>query len=230
VRTVPEVGVVVRWHKQSYFTSRWDTMAQGLSWLLERYPEFSSVPAGEARVVRIQRTYDSPIEDVWDALTTPERISRWFLPISGDYRVGGRYQLEGNAGGEILDCDRPHRFRVSWVYGPTPDEGAASELTIRLTPDGAEATSVELEHVAMLAVPGDEGSTEYCREHDELCSRSARARPHRDPQRERQRGQRDHQAGRQIVAPVFQSGQTILRLLRGNRSGHRQAHGRGGVC
>jgi GT2 family glycosyltransferase len=50
VRTVPEVGVVVRWHQQSYFTSRWDTMAQGLSWLLERYPEFSSVPAGEARV------------------------------------------------------------------------------------------------------------------------------------------------------------------------------------
>ena len=49
-RTVPEVGVVVRWHKQSYFTSRWDTMAQGLSWLLERYPEFSTVPAGEARV------------------------------------------------------------------------------------------------------------------------------------------------------------------------------------
>jgi GT2 family glycosyltransferase len=50
VRTVPEVGVVVRWHKQSYFTSRWETMAQGLSWLLERYPEFASVRAGEARV------------------------------------------------------------------------------------------------------------------------------------------------------------------------------------
>ncbi len=50
VRTVPEVGVVVRWHKQSYFTSRWETMAQGLSWLLDRYPEFASVPAGEARI------------------------------------------------------------------------------------------------------------------------------------------------------------------------------------
>ena len=50
VRTVPEVGVVVRWHKQSYFTSRWETMAQGLSWLLERYPEFASVRKGEARV------------------------------------------------------------------------------------------------------------------------------------------------------------------------------------
>jgi glycosyltransferase involved in cell wall biosynthesis len=50
IRSVPEVGVVVRWHKQSYFMSRWETMAQGLTWLLETYPEFSTVPAGEARV------------------------------------------------------------------------------------------------------------------------------------------------------------------------------------
>jgi glycosyltransferase involved in cell wall biosynthesis len=50
VRTVPQVGVVVRWHRASYFDSRWDTMAKGLTWLLDRYPEFSSVPAGEARV------------------------------------------------------------------------------------------------------------------------------------------------------------------------------------
>ena len=61
------------------------------------------IAAGEGRAIRLSRTYDAPIEDVWDALTSPERISRWFLPISGDYRVGGRYQLEGNAGGEILD-------------------------------------------------------------------------------------------------------------------------------
>ena len=33
----------------------------------------------------------------------PERIPRWFLPVSGDLRLGGRYQLEGNAGGEVLE-------------------------------------------------------------------------------------------------------------------------------
>ena len=42
------------------------------------------IAAGEGRTVRLRRTYDAPIEDVWDALTSPERISRWFLPISGD--------------------------------------------------------------------------------------------------------------------------------------------------
>ena len=50
VRTVPAVGVMVRWHKKSYFTSRWETMAQGLTWLLQEYPEFATVPAGEARI------------------------------------------------------------------------------------------------------------------------------------------------------------------------------------
>src|SRR3954469_17774066 len=87
--------------------------------------------AGEGHVVRLRRSYDAPIEDVWEALTTPERIGRWFLPISGDYRLGGRYQFEGNAGGEILDCERPNRLRATWEYGdPT---GPASEIEIRLT-------------------------------------------------------------------------------------------------
>jgi hypothetical protein len=44
------VGVIIRWHKKSYFTSRWETMAQGLTWLLESYPEFAKVPAGKARI------------------------------------------------------------------------------------------------------------------------------------------------------------------------------------
>ena len=45
------------------------------------------IAAGEGRAVRLRRTYDAPIDDVWDALTEPERIGRWFLPISGDYRA-----------------------------------------------------------------------------------------------------------------------------------------------
>jgi uncharacterized protein YndB with AHSA1/START domain len=106
------------------------------------------IAAGEGRAVRIRRTYDAPIEDVWDALTSPERISRWFLPISGDYRIGGRYQLEGNAGGEILRCEGPHRLRVTWVYGdPT---APASEVEVRLTTAGERSTLLEMEHIAIV--------------------------------------------------------------------------------
>lgn len=77
----------------------------------------------------------------------PERIARWFMPVSGELKVGGRYQLEGNAGGEILECVEPERVRVSWLYGPDP---GFSEVEVRLTPESGERTVLELEHVAVV--------------------------------------------------------------------------------
>lgn len=47
---VPEVGVQVLWSSRSYFTARWPMMRSGLTWLLDRYPEFEDVPSGEARI------------------------------------------------------------------------------------------------------------------------------------------------------------------------------------
>jgi uncharacterized protein YndB with AHSA1/START domain len=111
------------------------------------------IPAGVGRAIRLRREYDAPIEDVWDALTNPERISRWFLPISGEYRVGGRYQLEGNAGGEIVACERPHRLKVTWAYGETTSDVDVSELEVRLSTVDGGATRFELEHIAV--VPED---------------------------------------------------------------------------
>ena len=108
------------------------------------------IAAGEGRAIRLRRTYDAPIEDVWDALTSPDRISRWFLPITGEYRVGGRYQLEGNAGGEILTCERPHRFKVTWAYGEPASPADISELQIRLAAAGEGTTTLELEHAAIV--------------------------------------------------------------------------------
>ena len=66
-----------------------------------------ALETGEAKVSSIAQTYPTPIEDLWDACTNAERIPRWFLPISGDLRVGGRYQLEGNASGTVQTCDAP---------------------------------------------------------------------------------------------------------------------------
>ncbi|MEV0200948.1 SRPBCC family protein [Nonomuraea sp. NPDC050691] len=100
---------------------------------------------GETKTVVISRRYDAAVEDVWDACTAPERISRWFLPVSGDFRVGGHYQLEGNAGGEILRCEPPSLLKVTWVMGDAP---GLSEVEVRLTPEGEESTLFELRHVA----------------------------------------------------------------------------------
>jgi uncharacterized protein YndB with AHSA1/START domain len=108
------------------------------------------IAAGEGRAITLRRTYDAPIAEVWDALTNPDRIGRWFLPISGDYRVGGRYQFEGNAGGEILACERPNRLRATWVYGESGSPSDVSEVEVRLTAAGEEATTLELEHTAVV--------------------------------------------------------------------------------
>jgi uncharacterized protein YndB with AHSA1/START domain len=120
---------------------------------VQRETGHGRIAAGEARTLRLRRAYDAPIEDVWDALTNPERIGRWFLPISGDYRLGGTYQFEGNAGGKIVECERPNRLKVTWVYGVPASEADVSELEVRLSPAGDESTVVELEHVAI--VPDD---------------------------------------------------------------------------
>jgi uncharacterized protein YndB with AHSA1/START domain len=95
--------------------------------------------AGEEVAVLISRDYDSAIADVWEALTDPDRVKRWFMPLSGDLRPGGTFQLEGNAGGDILECDPPHRVRVTFG-GPT------SIVELRLTSEGESRTSLELEH------------------------------------------------------------------------------------
>jgi uncharacterized protein YndB with AHSA1/START domain len=108
------------------------------------------IPAGDGRAIRLRRDYDAPIEEVWDAVTNPERISRWFLPISGDYRLGGRYQFEGNAGGEILECERPNRLKVTWVYGEAPTESDISEVEVRLSALDGSATRFELVHTAVV--------------------------------------------------------------------------------
>ena len=58
------------------------------------------------RHVLLRRRYDAAVEDIWDAFTDPDRMKRWFLPVTGDLRVGGCFQLEGNAGGDILSASR----------------------------------------------------------------------------------------------------------------------------
>ncbi len=102
-----------------------------------------TLEAGEARTLTITRTYSAEVEDLWDACTNPERIRRWFLPVAGDLREGGRYQLEGNAGGTIQRCNPPHGFSATWEYG-----GDVSWIDLRLTPEPDGRTRFQLEHTA----------------------------------------------------------------------------------
>jgi uncharacterized protein YndB with AHSA1/START domain len=107
------------------------------------------IPAGDGRTAILRRAFDAPIEDVWDAITNPNRIRRWFLPVSGELRPGGAYQLEGNAGGTILQCEQPRRLRLTWVYGENVTERDISEVDVRLSEANGQ-TLVELDHAAVV--------------------------------------------------------------------------------
>ena len=117
---------------------------------VERKVGSGRIAAGEGKMVRLRRTYSAPIDDVWDALTNPSRIGRWFLPVSGDFRLGGSYQFEGNAGGKIVACERPNRLLVTWVYGDTSDPASVSDLEVRLTAASEDSTFFELLHTAVV--------------------------------------------------------------------------------
>ena len=97
-----------------------------------------------ARMVVAERSYPAPIDDMWDALTNAERIPRWFLPVTGDLQLGGRYQLEGNVGGTITACDPPRHLAVTWEMG-----GDTTWVEVTLTPTG-DTTTLRLEHIAVV--------------------------------------------------------------------------------
>ena len=103
-----------------------------------------------SRIQTISQDYPASIDDVWDATTIPDRITRWFLPIAGDLRIGGRYQIAGNASGEVLSCRPPTdgaaSYHVTWEFG-----GGVTWLRVRLTSLGAKRTRFELEHTARVA-------------------------------------------------------------------------------
>lgn len=91
--------------------------------------------------VEIRRTYDADPAEVWDACTNPERIARWFSPVTGDLRPGGRYAIDGNASGAITECDPPRRLALDWEFG----DHALSWVTLELNPVG-DRTELVLRH------------------------------------------------------------------------------------
>ena len=104
-----------------------------------------------ASAVTLARSYETTVQDLWDAVTNGERIPRWFLPISGQLELGGRYQLEGNAGGTISECERPSRLAITWEFF-----GDVSWVDVQVSDDGAGRARLVLTHTARLSPHWDQ--------------------------------------------------------------------------
>ena len=105
-------------------------------------------PAG---AVTLGRSFRVSLESLWDALTNAERIQRWLLPISGELELGGRFELKGNASGEITACERPSHLALTWEFASD-----VSWVEVRCSANGAGAARLELLHTALLSPHWDE--------------------------------------------------------------------------
>ena len=69
-------------------------------------------------VVRIEARYDTGIDDLWAAITDPDRLARWHGQVEGDLRPGGTFRLYVEASdidstGRVEACEPPRRLLVT---------------------------------------------------------------------------------------------------------------------
>jgi uncharacterized protein YndB with AHSA1/START domain len=82
------------------------------------------MPDGKG-AVRMEDVYDTEIDDLWSAITDPDRLSRWIADVKGDLRAGGqihaRFTSTWEGPGRIETCQAPHHLVLVLEPG-TPDE------------------------------------------------------------------------------------------------------------
>ena len=118
---------------------------------VERSVSYLERDGHSASAITLSRSYETTSEDLWDAVANGERIPRWFLPVSGDLELGGRYQLEGNAGGSITACEPLSHFALTWEFA-----GDVSWVDVSISDDGDGQTRLTLTHTALLSPHWDE--------------------------------------------------------------------------
>lgn len=91
------------------------------------------------------RQFEAPVDLVFDVLTKPEHVSKWFAPFedkmtvcSIDLRVGGNYHMvfetedgtECSFRGTYLEVERPTRIVDTWLFEGWPDAEAVETVDL----------------------------------------------------------------------------------------------------
>ena len=98
-------------------------------------------------VVRMEDRLDTGIDDLWGALTDPDRLARWYGEVEGELSQGGEFRvridLAGERTGQIEACEPPHRLLLT-MRDPDPQPGQPKQtvLEAELTAEGAQTKLV----------------------------------------------------------------------------------------
>lgn len=90
----------------------------------------------------LEAVYETDAADLWDALTNKRRLPKWFAPVEGDFKLDGRFQIKGNAEGEITHCENEKSFNLTWEFG-----GDISWLKVTILSEN-DKTHLYVEHLA----------------------------------------------------------------------------------
>jgi uncharacterized protein YndB with AHSA1/START domain len=106
-------------------------------------------------IVRLEDRFDTDMDDLWSALTEPQRLARWLGEVDGDLRQGGEFRAlffasgwEGTCRVEV--CEPPRRLLLLTKSKGEPDGvfemtlTAAGEHTVLVVED----RGVPLDHIA----------------------------------------------------------------------------------
>jgi uncharacterized protein YndB with AHSA1/START domain len=103
------------------------------------------------RAIHLEAYYDSPIEEVWHALTDREALAQWLMENDFEARVGHRFRFrttpmpgwDGTLDCEVLAVEAPHLLRYSWCNARNRVD---TIVTWTLAEEG-RGTRVILDHV-----------------------------------------------------------------------------------
>lgn len=99
-------------------------------------------------VIHFERRLSHDAQRVWDALTDPAQVIRWWGELDADFRQGGVFTLrwlntdeeDSSPGwrGTLTEFDPPRLLETSGVWGSSerPWGEANASLRFELTPDG----------------------------------------------------------------------------------------------
>lgn len=126
--------------------------------------------------LRLERTFEAPVEEVFDAWTNPEVLRRWWradpswsTPVAEvDLRVGGSYRISmedpassvrHTIGGRYKEVSRPERLVYSWHWEqPDGTPGHVSIVSVGFHAEG-DRTKVVLEHTELESAQAAEQHT-----------------------------------------------------------------------
>lgn len=115
-------------------------------------------PDGQSATT-LERVIRTTCEELWGALTNPERAARWLGSLSGDLVEGGHYELvfdtsdpDGRVARVVLSCTPPHELVVTWS---APGE-STSRVSVTLS-TYSDGTLLDLVHAGLRPPVSDTG-------------------------------------------------------------------------